>query len=395
LFEFEKRNSGSTVPGNSKASAAPFTDEMGALDQMQRDSPGRVWARAEVATAFRTLRLKDCHISKLDAGLAAFASVTSLDCSGNPLVAAECLPPALVGLTLNGCTLAPGLLRKLEGLQLRSLSMAFCHLLMPPQLVPSNVPRLCALDLSGNDFCDLDSLCADLSGLDSLAFLNLEGNPVTLLPCYRSRVSNLLPLASLDDVSISEADTSLPDSTANTITLQATLESVAGVSAAVLEHGWIEVLLVGVVASAPLADPQPEPEPDEAPAKGKKAGKKGAEEPAAPLRPVVPKRVLNLSLVVSVALRDAVLFTGLQVRICAPTNAANSYEGSAVVCWATVSLRPFAESSSLGAIHELVPMELAPEFAQPNDESEDAEQVPPVLKISIALNPSVDTEKNL
>ena len=48
-----------------------------------RDQPRRVWSRAEVAPALRTLRLVGCHVTELDPGLTALASVTNLDCSSN------------------------------------------------------------------------------------------------------------------------------------------------------------------------------------------------------------------------------------------------------------------------------------------------------------------------
>jgi len=350
-------------------------------------------------TTVRTLRLEDTRTSEFDDGLANFTSLTSLDCYGIPIASGTCLPPNLIGLMLNGCSLTPDLLHTLDGPKLRSLSMAFCNLETIPKLLPSNFPHLCTLDLAGNDFCDLESLCSELSGLDSLTALVLEGNPIMLLPSYRGRVSSVLPLTTLDEVPISESDTTLPDSLSNTVTLRVNIESITGVPAAILEQGWTEVSLIGATASARLSDPQPEPE-EAAPVKGKKGGgaKKGVEEPPAPAVPVVPKRTLDLSLDVSVALRDAVLFTGMQGRICTPNNRECVDEGSTVVSEASVPLRSFAESASrLGAIHELLQMKLAPEYAQANAEVEndDKGHMDPVLKLSLVLNPTSNEEEKM
>lgn len=348
-------------------------------------------------TTVRTLRLKDNRASEFDDGLADFTSLTSLDCSGIPIASGACLPPNLIGLMLNGCSLTSDLLYSLDGPKLRSLSMAFCNLESIPKLSPSTFPRLCNLDLAGNDLCDLDSLCTELSGLDSLTALVLEGNPIMLLPSYRGRVSSILPITTLDEVPITESDTSLPGSSSNAVTLQVNIESVTGIPASVLEHGWTEVSLIGTTASAPLSDPQPELEVV-LPVKGKKAGgaKKGVEEPPAPSVPIVPKRTLNLSLDVSVALRDAVLFNGMQVRICTPQDPDCVDEGFTVVSESTVPLRSFAESASrLGAIHELLQMKLAPEYAQKNAEAgiEEEGQTEPVLKMSLILNPTTNEEE--
>jgi hypothetical protein len=68
---------------------------------------------------------------------------------------------------------------------------------------PPYLPALTSLDLSFNRLTDLPSTVSALSGLPSLRSLFLQGNPLALLPQYRSDTIRGLPaLLTLDDVSV-------------------------------------------------------------------------------------------------------------------------------------------------------------------------------------------------
>lgn len=74
---------------------------------------------------------------------------------------------------------------------------------LPPSLGSLLRPNLVSLDLSFNSLTDLLELVSQLSTLQSLRILVLQGNPLALIPTYRGFLVDSLPkLSILDDIYI-------------------------------------------------------------------------------------------------------------------------------------------------------------------------------------------------
>mmetsp|Transcript_78443 Transcript_78443/g.156923 ORF Transcript_78443/g.156923 Transcript_78443/m.156923 type:complete len:572 (-) Transcript_78443:316-2031(-) len=293
IAEFESRlsnvlNQGQTPKKRATGSQImEWTDEIPLLEKLKRDHPTRIWSRDEIAPLFRTLRLCDCGVTILDSKLADFSSLTTLDVSSNALLDVSRLPRGLVGLTANS-----NCIRSFEDTMraplLRYLSLAYngcCE--VPKGLSPKLFPSLRALDLSGNELCELDATLEALSGIVTLSHLCMVGNPVTLLPAYRARVLYGLPdLSQLDDLSVDQPAPSAddPPHPLSLMFLRCTVLSVTGLpvpnqdeegEAGMFEFsGRLELTVLDTKASTDkdlpwssnLVSDKPAPVPDDAPA---------------------------------------------------------------------------------------------------------------------------------
>ncbi|KFQ34535.1 Leucine-rich repeat-containing protein 43, partial [Merops nubicus] len=90
--------------------------------------------------------------------------------------------------------------------ELQHLGLGYNRLCSPLQdkyLTADFWPNLVSLDLSFNSFTDLLELVCQLSSLQKLRILLLQGNPLALIPTYRGFLVDSLPkLSILDDIHI-------------------------------------------------------------------------------------------------------------------------------------------------------------------------------------------------
>ncbi|KAM6340696.1 leucine-rich repeat-containing protein 43 [Alca torda] len=90
--------------------------------------------------------------------------------------------------------------------ELQHLGLGYNRLCGPSQdkyLTAAFWPNLVSLDLSFNNFTDLLGLVTQLSSLQKLRILVLQGNPLALIPTYRGFLVDSLPkLSILDDIHI-------------------------------------------------------------------------------------------------------------------------------------------------------------------------------------------------
>jgi Leucine-rich repeat (LRR) protein len=233
---------GKVKGGGMTKSGGWWSDEVALLEARHREQPKRAWARADVATAFKTLRLVDCDVTDCDPGLSQFVNVTKLDLSGNKVRRVGVLPPKLQGLTINSNNVSSlsGVGNGAGAPELRYLAMAYNGMpRIPRGLEARSFPLLSALDLSGNDLSDLDATILGLGELSSLTHLFLIRNPITLVAAYRKRMLFALPsLVQLDDMDVPEEsqfqqpsggeEPPPPPQVGSAVLLKATVEGVSG-----------------------------------------------------------------------------------------------------------------------------------------------------------------------
>ena len=209
-----------------------WTNELRELERLHHEAPRKVWSRSEISTVLRSLKLTDCQITTLDDALLSFPNVEKLDLSGNNISRLGILPPQLTSLTLNSNTVE-SLADTPPARSLRYLAVAYNGLSSVPHgLETSRFPLLSALDLSGNNLCDVESVIQLLAPLSSLSHLYLIRNPLTLEPAYRRRVLYALrDLELLDDVpntSTPESDVEKSPPSVCAMLLRVTIESLQG-----------------------------------------------------------------------------------------------------------------------------------------------------------------------
>ncbi|XP_068767608.1 leucine-rich repeat-containing protein 43 [Struthio camelus] len=158
---------------------------------------------------FRVLRLVDKGVDRVDEGLLRFQRLEELVLSANRIgtVASANLPGTLKVLEL--CGNAVGDLRELCARpppELQHLGLGYNRLRgswHAAYLAADFWPNLVSLDLSFNALTDLRGLVSELSGLQKLRVLALQGNPLALVPAYRGFVVDSLPrLFVLDDAHV-------------------------------------------------------------------------------------------------------------------------------------------------------------------------------------------------
>ncbi|NXD30492.1 LRC43 protein, partial [Spelaeornis formosus] len=162
-----------------------------------------------VFQAVRSLRLLDKGVEEVDEGLLRFQQLEELVLSANHIsrVTSAHLPRTLKVLEL--CYNAVGDLQDLCAQpppELQHLGLGHNQLHGPSQEKHFTMdfwPNLVSLDLSFNSLTDLLGLLSQLSTLQNLRILLLQGNPLALIPAYRGFLVDSLPeLSILDDIYI-------------------------------------------------------------------------------------------------------------------------------------------------------------------------------------------------
>uniref|UniRef100_A0A8C0TZD4 Leucine rich repeat containing 43 n=1 Tax=Cyanistes caeruleus TaxID=156563 RepID=A0A8C0TZD4_CYACU len=164
---------------------------------------------SRVFQIFKSLRILDKGVSAVDEGLLRFQQLEELILSANHIsrVTSAHLPRTLKVLEL--CYNAVGDLQDLCAQpppELQHLGLGYNRLCGPSQEKHFTVdfwPNLVSLDLSFNSLTDLLGLVSQLSTLQNLRILVLQGNPLALIPTYRGFLVDSLPkLSILDDIRI-------------------------------------------------------------------------------------------------------------------------------------------------------------------------------------------------
>uniref|UniRef100_U3K3A0 Leucine rich repeat containing 43 n=1 Tax=Ficedula albicollis TaxID=59894 RepID=U3K3A0_FICAL len=149
------------------------------------------------------------QVEEVDEGLLQFQQLEELILSANHIsrVTSAHLPRTLKVLEL--CCNAVGDLQDLCAQpppELQHLGLGYNRLCGPSQekhLTADFWPNLVSLDLSFNSLTDLPGLVCQLSTLQNLHVLLLQGNPLALTPTYRGFLVDSLPkLSILDDIYI-------------------------------------------------------------------------------------------------------------------------------------------------------------------------------------------------
>ncbi|XP_056359973.1 leucine-rich repeat-containing protein 43 isoform X2 [Oenanthe melanoleuca] len=157
----------------------------------------------------KSLRILDKGVEDVDEGLLQFQQLEELILSANHIsrVTSAHLPRTLKVLEL--CCNAVGDLQDLCAQpppELQHLGLGYNQLCGPSQekhLTADFWPNLISLDLSFNSLTDLPGLVSQLSTLQNLQVLLLQGNPLALTPTYRGFLVDSLPkLSILDDIYI-------------------------------------------------------------------------------------------------------------------------------------------------------------------------------------------------
>ncbi|KFQ70259.1 Leucine-rich repeat-containing protein 43, partial [Phaethon lepturus] len=164
---------------------------------------------SNVFQVFRSLRIVGKGVEEVDKGLLQLQQLEELILSANHIsvITSDNLPRTLKVLEL--CCNAVADLQDLCAQpppELRHLGLGYNRLRGPSQdkyLTAHFWPNLVSLDLSFNNFTNLLELVSQLSSLQKLRVLVLQGNPLALVPPYRGFVIDSLPkLSILDDIHI-------------------------------------------------------------------------------------------------------------------------------------------------------------------------------------------------
>ncbi|XP_074462397.1 leucine-rich repeat-containing protein 43 isoform X1 [Larus michahellis] len=164
---------------------------------------------SNIFQVFRSLRIIDKGVEEVDEGLLQLHQLEELILSANHIsrITSANLPRTLKVLEL--CCNAVADLQDLcahPPPELQHLGLGYNRLCGPSQdkyLTAAFWPNLVSLDLSFNNFTDLLGLVSQLSSLQKLRILVLQGNPLALIPTYRGFLVDSLPkLSILDDIHI-------------------------------------------------------------------------------------------------------------------------------------------------------------------------------------------------
>ncbi|XP_010158538.1 PREDICTED: leucine-rich repeat-containing protein 43 [Eurypyga helias] len=162
---------------------------------------------SNVFQVFKSLRIVGKGVEEVDEGLLQFQHLEELILSANQIsrITSANLPRTLKVLEL--CCNAVADLQDLCAQpppELQHLGLGHNRLCSPSQdkyLTADFWPNLVSLDLSFNNFTDLVGLVSQLSSLQKLRVLVLQGNPLALIPTYRGFLVDSLPkLSILDDI---------------------------------------------------------------------------------------------------------------------------------------------------------------------------------------------------
>ncbi|NXL28125.1 LRC43 protein, partial [Glaucidium brasilianum] len=164
---------------------------------------------SSIFQVLQSLRIVGKDVEEVDKGLLQLEQLEELILSANHIsrISSVNLPRTLKVLELCCNTVAD-----LQDLctqpppELQHLGLGYNRLCGPLQdkyLTANFWPNLVSLDLSFNNFTDLLGLVSQLSSLQKLRVLVLQGNPLALIPAYRGFVVDSLPkLCILDDICI-------------------------------------------------------------------------------------------------------------------------------------------------------------------------------------------------
>ncbi|KAM9259885.1 leucine-rich repeat-containing protein 43 [Cariama cristata] len=164
---------------------------------------------SNVFQVLRSLRIVGKGVEEVDQGLLQLQQLEELILSANQIrrITSANLPRTLKVLEL--CCNAVANLQDLCAQpppELQHLGLGYNRLCGPSQdkyLTAAFWPNLVSLDLSFNNFTDLLGLVSQLSSLQKLRILVLQGNPLALIPTYRGFLVDSLPkLSVLDDIHI-------------------------------------------------------------------------------------------------------------------------------------------------------------------------------------------------
>ncbi|KAM6377620.1 leucine-rich repeat-containing protein 43 [Pluvialis apricaria] len=164
---------------------------------------------SNVFQILRSLQIVGKGVEEVDEGLLQLHQLEELILSANQIsrVTSANLPRTLKVLEL--CCNAVADLQDLCAQpppELQHLGLGYNRLCSPSQdkyLTAAFWPNLVSLDLSFNNFTDLLGLVSQLSSLQKLRILVLQGNPLALIPTYRGFLVDSLPkLSILDDTHI-------------------------------------------------------------------------------------------------------------------------------------------------------------------------------------------------
>uniref|UniRef100_A0A8B9UUM6 Leucine rich repeat containing 43 n=1 Tax=Anas zonorhyncha TaxID=75864 RepID=A0A8B9UUM6_9AVES len=181
-------------------------------DQQLRDMAVQVpqlVSGTRILQVFRSLRIVGKDVSAVDEDLLQLQHLEELILCANQIsrVTSANLPRTLKVLELCCNTVAD--LQELCSQpppQLQHLGLGYNRLCGPSQdkyLTADFWPNLVSLDLSFNNLTELLELVSQLSSLQKLRVLVLQGNPLALIPAYRGFVVDGLPqLSVLDDIHI-------------------------------------------------------------------------------------------------------------------------------------------------------------------------------------------------
>ncbi|XP_040433406.1 leucine-rich repeat-containing protein 43 isoform X1 [Cygnus olor] len=162
-----------------------------------------------VLQVFRSLRIVGKDVEEVDEDLLQLQHLEELILCANQIsrVTSANLPRTLKVLEL--CCNAVADLQELCAQpppQLQHLGLGYNRLCGPSQdkyLTADFWPNLISLDLSFNNLTELPGLVSQLSSLQKLRVLVLQGNPLALVPAYRGFVVDSLPqLSVLDDIHV-------------------------------------------------------------------------------------------------------------------------------------------------------------------------------------------------
>ncbi|NXU34963.1 LRC43 protein, partial [Drymodes brunneopygia] len=162
-----------------------------------------------VFQAVRSLRILDRGVEEVDEGLLRFQQLEELVLIGNHI---SRVPSGHLPRTLRVLELCCNAVCDLQDLcaqpppELQHLGLGYNRLCGPSQekhLTLDFWPNLVSLDLSFNSLTDLLGLVSQLTTLQNLRILVLQGNPLALTPTYRGFLVDSLPkLSLLDDIYI-------------------------------------------------------------------------------------------------------------------------------------------------------------------------------------------------
>uniref|UniRef100_A0A8B9Z2K4 Leucine rich repeat containing 43 n=1 Tax=Buteo japonicus TaxID=224669 RepID=A0A8B9Z2K4_9AVES len=164
---------------------------------------------SNVFQVLRSLRIVGKGVSAVDEGLLQLQQLEELILSTNQI---SRITSANLPRTLKVLELCCNVVADLQDLcarpppELQHLGLGYNRLCGPSEhkyLTAAFWPNLVSLDLSFNNFTDLLGLVSQLSSLQKLRILLLQGNPLALIPTYRGFLVDSLPrLSILDDIHI-------------------------------------------------------------------------------------------------------------------------------------------------------------------------------------------------